>query len=647
MPLSSDDFPRAVQLLAARPAWAGTADNRRTYLRARLWGVSGAEHLIAGLDLQGAPQSTAELVLIRFGEAGRLAEGESYLDRLLLALGSDVSDREHAEFLRRVASGAALQTRGESPRLREIAAELQPGIAMPPPESGMKTTTSPPFVASRDDDRGRGQRAEQDPGHDQRSDGNWNGSARQEAPASGARERGVEADAGVPVGPSEPSRPGDDPWKTSPRVTPAQILQLMAAEPRVYVLGSLERRVTLYSQQVRALNLVYSLFQTSHLKAGAHVGIVGAGVSGLTAAAAALSRGCRVTLVEEKQDPLPLLINARHRWLDPTIYDWPANNPNPASLPFLSWRADWGHQVRAQLLDRWKDIRSAYAGVVGPDGSPRLLEEYQVTNARILHGSGKPVLWFSPFDQVEVDCVVLAVGFGIEKSYPPAPFLSYWQGDDLEGTLLARRRFLISGTGDGGLTDVLRTSLREFRHDRVVKELIEAALSPAEVEALHGELRKIEVEARRRLAGGADIAPYVTRSYAQLAIGGTLDDHLKMRQRSDTVTILHGRAPSPLDLGSSILNRFLVSRLLRLRVVDYVFGEIDQLEEVVGPPRTYRAHIQGYSQPLEVDQVVIRHGPASALKRGFPEIERGAGGRLRSLADLDLTRVPIWPPGWW
>lgn len=39
-------------------------------------------------------------------------------------------------------------------------------------------------------------------------------------------------------------------------------------ERAVYVLGSFERRITLYSQQVRALNLVYALTAAGHLAAG-------------------------------------------------------------------------------------------------------------------------------------------------------------------------------------------------------------------------------------------------------------------------------------------------------------------------------------------------------------------------------------------
>ena len=79
-------------------------------------------------------------------------------------------------------------------------------------------------------------------------------------------------------------------------------------EPAVYVLGSFERRVTLYSQQVRALNLVHALTNGGHLTPGQHVAVIGGGVAGLTAAAALLHLGLNVTLLEKQADLLPLII---------------------------------------------------------------------------------------------------------------------------------------------------------------------------------------------------------------------------------------------------------------------------------------------------------------------------------------------------
>src|SRR4051812_21393232 len=66
---------------------------------------------------------------------------------------------------------------------------------------------------------------------------------------------------------------------------------LSSASTKVFVLGSLERNITIRSQQVRALNLVSALLDAAVMKPGQKLAIVGAGPAGLTAAVAAASRG--------------------------------------------------------------------------------------------------------------------------------------------------------------------------------------------------------------------------------------------------------------------------------------------------------------------------------------------------------------------
>src|SRR5215216_2027340 len=81
----------------------------------------------------------------------------------------------------------------------------------------------------------------------------------------------------------------------------AKILDLFAApkRPSIYILGSFAKRVTFYSQQVRALNLIDALCKTGVVSEDSRVGIVGAGVAGVTAAVTAARRGLSVTLVEK------------------------------------------------------------------------------------------------------------------------------------------------------------------------------------------------------------------------------------------------------------------------------------------------------------------------------------------------------------
>ena len=63
------------------------------------------------------------------------------------------------------------------------------------------------------------------------------------------------------------------------------------------------------------------------------------------------------------------------------------------------------------------------------------------------------------------DAIILAVGFGIEKTVNDLRSNSYWRVDLLTQTALESQDdnyvVLVSGVGDGGTIDVLRAKLRE------------------------------------------------------------------------------------------------------------------------------------------------------------------------------------------
>ncbi len=128
----------------------------------------------------------------------------------------------------------------------------------------------------------------------------------------------------------------------------------MPGNPSVYLVGSFARHVTIYSQQVRAINLIDALCRTGQIGRSTSVIVVGAGVAGLTAAAAALVRGASVTLVEQGTDLSPIQSEAGARYLHPHIYDWPlqAVQGSRAGLPLLDWEAGPGSQRFRRILAR-------------------------------------------------------------------------------------------------------------------------------------------------------------------------------------------------------------------------------------------------------------------------------------------------------
>ena len=276
-----------------------------------------------------------------------------------------------------------------------------------------------------------------------------------------------------------------------PPISAANVVDHMQVEDGLYVLGCFERRVTLLSQQVRALNLVHSLRAQGLLEHGSSIAVIGGGVAGLTAAAGAARLGCEVTLLERGDATLHLFRGNHTRWLHPNLYDWPKDESDreDAGLPLLDWRAGLADNVVRQIQAAWEALPelghiTVHTGVEIADlgsGSPRRL----TWNASG-HKTGKFAL------------VILAVGFGLERRVAGVLPLSYWDHDNLhQASRTGATRVLISGTGDGGLIDLLRVRLRDFQHDQVLATLLASpALTPVKARLLAIENEAVTAERR-------------------------------------------------------------------------------------------------------------------------------------------------------
>src|SRR6266852_714846 len=220
----------------------------------------------------------------------------------------------------------------------------------------------------------------------------------------------------------------------------------------IYVLGCFARYLTLYSQQVRALNLITALLQTKTLTARMSVAIVGGGAAGLTAAAAAAYKGASVTLFEQLEGPMELQRNNRQRWLHPRIYDWPEPGweNDKADLPLITWSAGYGESVALQIERYWKRLQEDLR-INAKWLSTVTITRRNDTNILMWQEQGKPG------KRDVFDLIVLAVGFGLEPEGEGQR--SYWDEDDLDGSFRRRtdkpKKWLISGCGDGGLTDLM------------------------------------------------------------------------------------------------------------------------------------------------------------------------------------------------
>lgn len=234
-------------------------------------------------------------------------------------------------------------------------------------------------------------------------------------------------------------------------------------DPGLFFLGPYERRITFFSQQVRALRLAHALCASGTLTGDGWTAIVGAGAAGVTLAVALALLGERVTLYEKSPDILTLQ-SGSPRLLHPHIYEWPELGALEARahLPLLDWNAGTGNAVCTAL-------RLAFDAA--KVGLPLLTFKPGMS----LTGLGRTATgWTIEVTDDEGNAtpkapsrVVLAMGFGGEMLIGDALPNDYW-GISGVGTIATEpnpsMRYIVSGNGDGGLTDLMQLLVRNFEH---------------------------------------------------------------------------------------------------------------------------------------------------------------------------------------
>ncbi|MEH6478261.1 MAG: hypothetical protein V7727_21385, partial [Sneathiella sp.] len=190
------------------------------------------------------------------------------------------------------------------------------------------------------------------------------------------------------------------------------------------------------------------------------VAVIGAGMAGMSAALGMLCKGHTVRLYESKSAPLNRQDDAGHRMLHPTINFWPDQEgylETSTNLPFLEWYQGECKAIVEMLREEWRGYVKNYA--------PRLrfLNNRLVTN--VTAGSNRKYkLWIDDGadDEGMYDIVIATAGFKEEVAPPAFPTPNYWHPDMLNRKIeeSGSSCFTVSGAGDGGLIDALRSLLK-------------------------------------------------------------------------------------------------------------------------------------------------------------------------------------------
>jgi hypothetical protein len=411
-------------------------------------------------------------------------------------------------------------------------------------------------------------------------------------------------------------------WISEPRIY-TEITRSRVGGP-VYVIGGpREARLTIYSQQCRAINLVCALRERESDLTRKRIAIVGAGAAGLTAATALSALGVpddNLTVFEKTASPIHAQRWSYGRFLHPRLFHWPEAGwrDSQSELPVADWRAEYAADVREQILAGCAPFPIEFCTLVS-----KIRSQGSVARVDLRH-------LHSPWSEHrEFDLVLVATGFPLETKIEGTLGGTYWHA--LEGLDELQGDIHVVGDGDGALTEILMMLIDRFGH-AAIEELCEW-LPLKDVDRLHAR----DLEAQGNPSECATPSEEEVRS----PLIGTLFDLLGRRQRR--IVTVH--SPRPLSGASFLLNRALVTHLTwgREPVVSLQSGRRIEPSQVgsLGGKVIWRAGVTTSPGP---EFAQARVTTKDLLKSLDPSGKVGSleAGLLVGL--LDGLRRPMWSP---
>lgn len=400
--------------------------------------------------------------------------------------------------------------------------------------------------------------------------------------------------------------------------------------PNLFVIGSFDRRITFYSQQVRALSLIHALKELGYLQSNPRIAVVGGGAAGVTAAAAAaLVTGSRVVLFESADVLLPLQSATDRRRLDPHIYDWPDHDATDpiADLPILDWESGPSRTVRDDVLLGFEDIVVRLAPRLERrlrhqvTALTRTADGYQLDITDLNAPPPPPGVML----REQFHMVLLAVGFGLEpgEPVPSIQSASYWTDAGVPVAEFAGRpnpRFFISGAGDGGLIDFVAAGARDFDHAGMIRLISEhpgiAALKPA--------LAAIDVRARAEDARGArfDFMAAYDAELLQPITNIGLVAAVAQQLRPGVQLMLQTQHAELFDVSTATLNRLAAYLTIKACAGDAQrsfrhlhCGVVTRIDAPEAAPVVPPFWLDCAGEIVAADAVIVRRGPQREVAR--------------------------------
>lgn len=242
-----------------------------------------------------------------------------------------------------------------------------------------------------------------------------------------------------------------------------QYLEQFKISDKKYIIGIFQNGITVYKQQIRALNIFDALVKTGRISTNKEftIGIVGAGVAGLTFAAAALKSNINVILVEQSSNYLHLQHECLTRHIHPNLYDWPNDNAfvSYTELPVLNWKGGRAGNVARQIIKKFEIIENNLPCEIS------FIDLMDCSNPLIKETSHGFNIYRQEDDDYAYHCdlIIYAVGYGREKG------VSYWENDSKAqlNNNYTEKNIIISGPGDGGISDAFRFLIKGYTNSLI------------------------------------------------------------------------------------------------------------------------------------------------------------------------------------
>jgi len=372
----------------------------------------------------------------------------------------------------------------------------------------------------------------------------------------------------------------------------------------VYFLGAFDRRITFYSQQVRGLRLAHALDSQGLIVKTDRIAVVGAGAAGMSFALCSALLGYDVTLYDPANKALQLQ-SASPRLLHPHIYEWPdiGSLDDRAGLPLLDWTSGTGGSVSGKL-------QNDFAAALTKLADLHFQAEHELVAMEKVNADWRLTIEHNGArGERRFQKVILAMGFGEEFQCGDAQPAAYWKQSGV-GTAAVEPHsgasYLVSGNGDGGLTDILSLLIQDFEHVSFTRNFLSRISSDA--------LRQAALNAQDVASPSGDLEPgFHTFLRPVIDEYGVLDA-LRRRLRKDRTLTINSSGPLFAFGKASLLNQCMVfatleaAKLESVRIT-YSSGRVANVVEAAAGFSVTGPLVAGHPLSANFSHVILRHGP--------------------------------------